>query len=383
MDQDRRHLMQRFAPRVRGGWRAPMAAVLSAGLLVVSMAASALADHVNARSAARVDRAEDCLEAVPEETSLSGITDDGKRVSLEVLVLLDAVPLERGQQVMAKAAEAYAPLNIDLRSRFAEVTLPSEKVVQGEATSSHGFLMKQVKTLAGGARPADVDVVYLLTGQEIDGPVAGFADCIGGVRYPNRAFAIGEEDPDFREWTVNILLWASAKIAAHEVGHLMGAHHHYANCAEGSPTAAANREVAPCTTMFNDIGLLSLRFSTLEGAAIRGHALAFAADTPPAMPEHPRVVSLRLVDHLAVKGTVDAAGMHGCTDEQTVEVQRQGAAGWSVVATVETGATETFEGKLPDRAGKYRAVVRESRALGERGTERCLEAVSPAISHRH
>ncbi len=61
--------------------------------------------------------------------------------------------------------------------------------------------------------------------------MAGVAYCIGGVRYADTAFAIGEGSSPW-ETTLDDKTF-SAKIAAHEIGHVMGAHHHYGNCVEG------------------------------------------------------------------------------------------------------------------------------------------------------
>ena len=58
-------------------------------------------------------------------------------------------------------------------------------------------LIDQSKALFGGARPAGIDVVYTLTSKDIQAggntAVAGLADCIGGVAFDDRAFAVGEE----------------------------------------------------------------------------------------------------------------------------------------------------------------------------------------------
>jgi hypothetical protein len=66
------------------------------------------------------------------------------------------------------------------------------------------------------------------------------------------------------------------EVAAHELGHLMGAHHHYANCVEGNLTGEAS-DLSPCTLMFNYIDLQSLNFSVLEGVTVRGHAVKYAS----------------------------------------------------------------------------------------------------------
>jgi hypothetical protein len=61
------------------------------------------------------------------------------------------------------------------------------------------------------------------------------------------------------------------------MGHLMGAHHHYANCVEGNLSSDGPNDLSPCTLMFNSVNYASLSFGTLEGAVVRGHAVSYAA----------------------------------------------------------------------------------------------------------
>ena len=140
----------------------------------------------------------------------------------------------------------------------------------------------QGKALFGGARPAGSDVVLVLTSKNIEADgaeqVVGMADCIGGVAFAENAFAVSEVQAEdavpFGPVTLFSDLWA--KVAAHEIGHLLGAHHHYANCVEGN-TDIATGDGSPCTLMINDVGLASLGFSTLNGTVVRGHAEVYAA----------------------------------------------------------------------------------------------------------
>ena len=65
----------------------------------------------------------------------------------------------------------------------------------------------------------------------------------------------------------------TAKVFAHEIGHLMGAHHHYANCDEGI-ASDADEFATPCSLMFNDVGLSFARLQRVNQLAVRGHAEA-------------------------------------------------------------------------------------------------------------
>ncbi len=215
-----------------------------------------------------------CLEPVPVALGLAGITDLGQRVSLDVAVLLDGVDQALGQQIMAKAAESYAPLGIDLR-------VASFRSVSFTGTEGSG-LIQQAKDFYGGQRPRGSDLVYVLSGKDLtsggNAGLAGLADCIGGVRFSTRAFAVGEAvgiEP-FNVGPFVLEVDAHPEIAAHELGHLMGAHHHYANCVEGVLSGEPT-DLSPCTLMFNFVDFQSLNFSVVDGPVVRGHAVQFAS----------------------------------------------------------------------------------------------------------
>lgn len=216
----------------------------------------------------------ECLEPTPDTISVSGITDLGQSVTLSTLVLLDGVARDRGEQVMTKAGDAYAPAKVALSSRFRSVNFTGDDA---------DGLIQQAKSMFGGVRPQGIDLVYVLTSKNIqlggNTAVAGLADCIGGVRFPDRAFAVGENIRENRPLgpfvtTVN----GTAVVAAHELGHLMGGHHHYANCVEGAATGeVTGLELTPCTLMFNAVNPASLKFSIVNTPVVRGHAVKYAA----------------------------------------------------------------------------------------------------------
>ncbi len=254
-----------------------------AGVLVVLVLAGPALAHVRGQGrteAASARRSSgnafeigmpDCGQLVPAAVPRT-LTSS---VRLDVIVLVDgSLPID-AQRVVGTAARAYSPLGISLNPTYRRVSL--------RGTSALG-LVNQARSLLGGGRPAGTEIVLILTDKNIeqggDASVAGLADCIGGVALPTRGFAVSEVfDPDEESFGVGPLtLFAnlSAKVAAHEMAHLLGAEHHFANCVEGVPSVLTQLEVSPCTLMFNSVDIASLNFSTLNGQIVRGHAEAYA-----------------------------------------------------------------------------------------------------------
>lgn len=203
---------------------------------------------------------QDCLQAAPATAGRSGLTDSGQDVELDVLVLLDGVTRERGVEIMTKAAEAYAPLGITVVSRFRPVSFTSDRDDE---------LIGEARNAVGGEVPKGVDVVLGLTSKQ----GRGQADCIGGIRFADRAFAVS---PDHADKNIDVAAGVqlgrienrAAMTAAHEIGHLLGAQHHFGNCAEVPDhcTLMTSPSVQPAT----------LVFSTANAAIVRGHAVAYA-----------------------------------------------------------------------------------------------------------
>ncbi|MDQ3680227.1 MAG: hypothetical protein M3378_06735 [Actinomycetota bacterium] len=194
-------------------------------------------------------------------------------VRLDVTVLVDGSPAIDPRRVLSAAAQSYRPLGISLN--------PTYRRVSFTGASAPG-LLQQARSLLGGRRPAGSDVVLVLTDKDIDArgnkSVAGLADCVGGVAFANRAFAVSEVfAPDtLAVGPVTLSANLSAKVAAHEIGHLLGAEHHFANCVEGILSELTQLEVSPCTLMFNSVDAASLNFSTVNGQIVRGQAEAYA-----------------------------------------------------------------------------------------------------------
>lgn len=232
-----------------------------------------------------VDTVRECLELVPEAVAVP-VIDGGQRVELSVMLLLDGTDATIAQPLMTRAAESYRPLNVDLVLKRVEAVTYS--------TSVSDELIEAAKQTVGGQPPRGVDLVGVFTAKSMQsatggaGTVVGQADCIGGVRWPDTSFFVVSdirniEDPQTgTTGTLNSLglnpnVEATAEVFAHEIGHLMGAHHHYANCVEGNLSSAGPSDVSPCTLMFPAVNFASLNFAALEAATVRGHAVNYAA----------------------------------------------------------------------------------------------------------
>lgn len=213
------------------------------------------------------------LPDIPECTQLipGAIALENAPVTLNLRVLLDGVPQSGGEAAVAGAQQAYSAHLLTFSASYEPVSFTGTDAVS---------LVNQAKSHFGGTRPAGVDLVYVLTSKDIAAApvgdaVAGLADCIGGVAFPDRAFAVGEVLADS---PLNLILFTAgtgltAKTLAHELGHLLGGHHHYANCVETLLNPGGN----VCTLMFNDLSLQHAQFSTLNALVVRGHAQLFAA----------------------------------------------------------------------------------------------------------
>lgn len=185
--------------------------------------------------------------------------------------MVEAADLAAAKGHLAVTRGAYDRIGIKLKVRYDVVVPPPtwESGFFNEPAADEIFAF--MKDHYGGARPPGVDLVYFITRYWS----GGMADCIGGVRSPETAFAFGsmayklEGGPGAP--TAN-----EGVIAAHELGHLLGAHHHYSNCAEALPSGAVRGDFNPCTTMSPAAATASSTFGLLERSFVRYYTEKYA-----------------------------------------------------------------------------------------------------------
>lgn len=221
---------------------------------------------------ARIDRAlEDCQEIPPHEIPPLA-TDLSQMLPLEVRVLVETGDKSKAKEIFKSTRETFSSIGVRVKARFEEVAPPSE---WGDGNDLGGpdqpTILAFMKDIFGGRRPPGVDVVYFMTRHW----AGGFADCIGGVRYDDRAFAFGSIDYRI-EGVVPAPTADEGVIAAHEIGHLLGAHHHYSNCGEALPSGASRGDANPCTTMSPLAATASQTFGLMERSFIRRYVAEFA-----------------------------------------------------------------------------------------------------------
>lgn len=225
-----------------------LAALVAAGVGVVRSPAEA--DH-----AGGIDEELDCLEPVPAHLSLASSPSR----TLRVQVVLDGTTTARRDAVLAAADATFS-------ARGVRLAVAGTDVVDLAGTDARG-LIDQAKARYGGRVPSGADIVVVLSGADLTGPAgqatAGLADCIGGARFERHGFAVAEVRSAAR----------GGIVTAHEIGHLLGAQHHYASCAEqGGATVGVHVGVPPCTVMINDVNLARPEMSQITGRVVRGHA---------------------------------------------------------------------------------------------------------------
>lgn len=358
--------------------------VVLLGLAPLGSDLPAPAAVVGEASPAAIDIESECRStdtAVPQQAEPPLVGDYEREVVLDVHVLLVGVDMGGAARIMDQVAGVFSPIGIKVRPTFETVDL---EIHPEEDTSATGTVLSTSDSEAyiaaskehlGGKRPWFADVVYTMVSRELESAVAGQADCVGGIVYPDAAFAVGETGTGTPS-----LERVSAKIAAHEIAHLLAAHHHFANCVEGNLEEPQYGDA--CTLMFNDVFFVSLLLSQLEAAVVRSYALDYADDTPTTPPATiERSITLKIGRKRVARGIVASASeTEACTSLVDIAIERRNDAdgSWTTVEDGSTYEDSTYRFALKD-PGTYRVVAPEKELPD---MDRCLAAVSPEVTVR-
>lgn len=115
--------------------------------------------------------------------------------------------------------------------------------------------------------------VQYFTGKTLSGAV-GQANCIGGAGTTSIAYTVSlaaNFDP-IDLFGFQVYADGYVKILVHELGHILSAHHHYANCAEAAPYFQPSQPSEVCTLMINYVDFPVFTLSTANKLSTRGWA---------------------------------------------------------------------------------------------------------------
>ena len=248
-----------------------MAALVAAMTLLVPGVADALSPKSDVLPV--YDVAIDCERILPTREAVDHVIPGaGSLIPLNVLVVVDRRDITKAEASFKLASKAFERVGIDLNWRMRRKSIPN----LGLETEPY---LKWLKKGTGGMRPRGFDVVYLATSHRLYSN--GQADCIGGIAYAQHAFAVGA-----LEWYgvlgVRVVGYSEdllqgppvvdggAKLVVHEIGHLLGGHHHFGSC--GTPPEPDD-PTHPCDVMNPAlVQQIGLHYGPVNAAIVRQHA---------------------------------------------------------------------------------------------------------------
>lgn len=255
---------------------------IAAGAAIAVIAASPLAGP------AAGDEPSGCTEETPAgvSTALPG----SRPVGVRVLLQTDHVARDAVAGAVDEATRVLATAGLDVTFVVRRLDLPAaERNAEGDrealaVTAVHAAQRKAT----GGVEPRGFDLVHLLTTRDLydedpaGGPryaVAGHAECIGGIRFDGWGYSASEVPPRDRflkGTTIKMQPEMRGRAMAHELGHLMGAHHHYSACGLAAADELQRSQGGVCSVMFPDTAVHGPSFDPVNAQIVRGHAEKWA-----------------------------------------------------------------------------------------------------------
>ncbi len=262
---------------VRNGLSAVVAALL---LSTTPVGAGASDEPEHPRASARLDTIRTCQYgvAVAPRATVATALDFNQKVRLRTLVLVDRAQPSIAPEIMRRVIEEFGRIGLVLDVTYQPITLSGTDTEQ---------LMRDTRAQLASARVVGFELVHVLTGADLtlDGDqIAGEAYCIGGIRdakyYSAMSISVTTYFESLRGFGgVNKTFFKGgpAIVAAHEIGHVLGALHQHGNCAENAQSALAASEATICTVMDATLGFSKLRFGRAERAVMRGFAIRYGS----------------------------------------------------------------------------------------------------------
>ncbi|HUR76985.1 MAG TPA: zinc-dependent metalloprotease family protein [Acidimicrobiales bacterium] len=216
-----------------------------------------------------------CYYGVGPRATVAAASDSNQKVLLRTLVLVDRARPSIAPTIMRRVIEEFGRIGLVLDVTYQPITLHGTDSAQ---------LMKETRAHLARARITGFELVHVLTGADltIDGnQIAGQAYCLGGIRYAKYYWAMSISETTWPEsWGVGYKTFfkgGAALVAAHEIGHVLGALHQHGNCAENAKSALRASEATICTVMDTTLYYSKLRFGRAERAVMRGFAIRYGS----------------------------------------------------------------------------------------------------------